>query len=117
MAQTDILDLDVLIPSTCIIKIQGKELEAHPLSIKQLIRITNLRDELSKKRDPYKMYDTIIDVLSPMIPALKTDKTIDLNIGQLYAIINFAQKISMPAGIMPVTQEAVPKKKVDSQSP
>lgn len=117
MSQTDLLDLDVLIPSTCIIKIQGKELEAHPLSIKQLIRITNLREELSKKKDPYKMYDTIIDVLAPMIPALKTDKTIDLNIAQLYAIINFAQKISMPEGLMQATKEVTPKKKVDSQSP
>lgn len=116
MSQTDLLDLDVLIPSTCRIKIGGKELEAFPLTIKQLVRITNLETEIAKSTNPMDLYDVIVDVLSPMIPALKTDTTLDFNIGQLFAIIQFAQKISIPSFAAPATKEVTPKKKVSSQS-
>jgi len=117
MSTTDILDLDVLIPSPCKIRINGKEIDAHPLTLKQLIRITNIQTEISQTKNTKEMYDTIIDSLSPMIPALKTDPTLDFSLDQLYAIIEFAQKISLPKNIATETKEITPKKKVSSPGP
>lgn len=89
---SEILDLDSLLPKPIRIKISGKVVDLFPGKLKMLVRIQDMATSLladGNNPDIGKISE-IIDALSELIPALKTDKTLDISPVQITRIIEIA---------------------------
>lgn len=111
---SDILDLDALAPPDKQIKVRGKMLICKPLTIRNLISVVKLEDELKGIEKVDDILPLIKSRLSPFIPQIETDDTLDFTILEIRRIILFAQSISIPEPTGPVKEYVDPKKKVSS---
>jgi len=111
----DILDLDALVPPDKQIKVRGKLLTCKPLTIKQMIEVVRLEDRLKEATTPDDILPIIRKTLSPFIPELETDDTIDFTIVELKQIIKFAQEVSIPDVRDETVKQYDHKKKAVSQ--
>jgi hypothetical protein len=106
----DILDLDALLPPPKKVKIGGKIIEVLPLTIRQLVSVAKLEERLKQVNNEDEIMAVIRETLSPFIPALKEDQTIDFTIAQMKRLVEFAQEVSAPEPDAPSKQYTVEKK-------
>lgn len=116
MSETEVLDLNVLEPPICTVKIGKRILKAYPLKLRQLIRLSGLQDRMNKSISAEESDRLVVEALSPLIPEIKDDPTLDFSLDEIQLLTAFATKISMPHGVTKQVQETVPttpKKKSD----
>lgn len=114
MADSNMLDLDALIPEPKKIKIKGKIIDCNPPTIKQLLNIQKVVDTIQNNNlQGEEAINKFEDALSAIIPALKTDPEIDLTINQFYALIQFLQTDAIPQSAVKAQDYPV-QKKIDS---
>lgn len=111
---TDLLDLDALAPPDKKIKVRGKILTCKPLTIRQMINVVRLEERLKNTDDAEQIIPIIKEVLSPFMPDVAKDDTIDFTVMELRQIIKFAQEVSVPDVRQETVKEYDPKKKVVS---
>lgn len=92
----EIIDLDVLLPSPVKVKLSGKVVDLLPGKLKTLVRIQDLATNMMEGEQGLEKINEIIDLLSEIIPAIKTDKDIDISPLQLNKIIEVAYKALTP---------------------
>lgn len=94
---SEVLDLDALLPEAKKVKLNGKVFDVYPATIRQLLRIQSIGQDISTgKLTGPEAEDLLINALSSIIPVLKEDTSVDLNIAQMVALIDFVQKQSVP---------------------
>jgi hypothetical protein len=106
----EILDLDALSPKPKKVKLSGKIIDVYPPTVKQLLHITAVGKEISDTSDPEKAMQSVIDALSPIIPAFKDDPDIDFTVAQLTALVDFIQEMSSPSDLKAVKSHPSEKK-------
>lgn len=108
----DVLDLDALVPQSKQIKIGGNFYEIKPLTLQQLIQVARLEERMMSIKTVDEVIPLIKEVLGPIVPAVLEDK-FELNVLQIKAIVQYAQKISVDLGDAPTEarQYNQPKKK------
>lgn len=106
------LDLDAIAPQPRKIKLGGRILTCYPLNVYQLINVIRLQDKFVTSITAGEMEKAIRDAFEPLIPELKTDKTITFHMNQMRRLIQFAQEISVPEPDEDKTKYEDPKKKV-----
>ena len=110
---TDILDLDALLPPPRHVILGGKKLEIKPLTIRQIIILSQFREKLKTIQDGDEMLKTIRDTISLIMPAYGKDDSIDFTVSQMFELIAFAQSVSIPETATEA-KKYDPKKKVSS---
>jgi len=111
----EVLDLDALIPPDRKIKIGGREFIVHPLTIQQLLVVTRLETDLTKIKSEDEVMPLIKNAMTPFIPDLEKDDTIQFTAYQLRELIKFAIKISSASVDTEAKKYDNPKKKIASQ--
>lgn len=115
MNETIDLDLDVIAPQPKTIKLNNRTLTCYPLTVEQLFNVIRLQDIFNGGIDDMVEAQKMIrDAFEPLIPELKSDKTIKFYFNQMKTLIEFAQKISIPEPENISKQYEDPKKKVNS---
>lgn len=109
---SDILDLDALVPPSRYIKLNGKQYECKPLTIRQLVEIAHIEKKLAEITSEDEIIPIIREALKPFIPAIENEE-VDFTIPQFRAIIQFAQTSAIPEKATEA-REYDPKKKVAS---
>lgn len=94
---SEILDLDALLPEPKKVKLSGKILDVYPPTVRQLLRLQRIGQSISDQSlSGEEAEKGMMEALSTIIPALKDDDTIDINLDQMLALIDFLQKSSVP---------------------
>jgi flagellin-specific chaperone FliS len=91
----DTLDLDKLEPKPQTLSLRGKEFVVYPAKIRSIIEIEKYFAELSKMKGQ-EAIDRAFDILNPLIPALKEDKSLDFTAEQLFALLNYVYRAGAP---------------------
>lgn len=119
MSDNNLLDLDALMPPSRYVKLQGKTLEVKPLTVRQLIVVSQLNEKIIKATHPDDIMPMIKKALGPVIPQILKDDTIDFTIQQFLTLLEFSQKSQGPnANSMAAKEDRQysDKKKLDSPS-
>lgn len=111
---SDILDLDALMPPSRQVKINGKLYECKPLTIRQLINVTRLEQELTKIETAEEIMPIIKKAFTPFMPQIAEDENIDFTVSQMKELIKFAQTISTAEPESEAKKYDDPKKKIPS---
>lgn len=107
---TDILDLDALSPQKKQVKISGKIIDVYPPKVMQLIEIQRLFEIFKENKNDATTYiEALRKALSPIVPAIQDDPTIDFSLEQLIALLAFVQSAAVPKSLENKAPEA-PKK-------
>lgn len=92
---SEVIDLDALLPKPVKVKISGKVVDLYPGKLKILVRIQDMANGLDGKQSLEKVNE-MLDLLSEIIPAIKTDKDLDISPLQVNKIIEVAYKALTP---------------------
>lgn len=114
--RTDILDLDAIAPIPKFVKMGGKQYQVNPLTMQQLIDLERLEQALLSASSMAEVKDLATEIFGGFIPAIK-EEGLFFTTEQMWAIIRFAQKTSIPQQApeaAEVAREYAPKKKDDS---
>lgn len=111
---SEVLDLDILIPEPKKVKISGKIIDCYPPKIRQLLSMQMVWDKI-KSADSSEAEQLLIDVLAPIVPAIKDDKDLDFTIDQLTTLLQYAQNIAIPDNLK--TNVVTTEKKTASPKP
>lgn len=96
MNDTIHLDLDALAPPVRKIKIGGKIVDCYPPKVVQLIRLAKVLDKIQNNEiDAMEAAGAIKEVLEPVVPAMKDDKSIDFTLPQMVALLKFTQNAAV----------------------
>lgn len=91
---SDYIDLDALLPKPVKVKISGKLVDLYPGKLKTLVKIQGMADEmLVGGEESLSKVAEMLDALSEIIPAIKTDKEIDVSPLQVNKLIEIAYKL------------------------
>lgn len=108
---SELLDLDALLPEPKKIKINGKIIECHPPTIRQLLAIQKAADASTGANvDPQEAVERLEEALSAIVPAIKEDKSIDFTLNQFYSLIKFLQEDAIPDAAKEAKSYPVQKK-------
>lgn len=91
------MDLDALLPKPIKVKISGKVVDLYPGKLKILVRIQNMASGMTDGEQSLEKINEMLDLLSEIIPAIKTDKDIDISPLQVNKIIEVAYKALTPS--------------------
>ncbi len=92
----EIMDLDALLPKPIKVKISGKVVDLYPGKLKILVRIQDMASGMTDGEQSLEKINEMLDLLSEIIPAIKTDKEIDISPLQVNKIIEVAYKALTP---------------------
>lgn len=95
MTNDQILDLDNIAPVAKVITINGKQYKCNPLTIRQMVGLVKIDEQLRANQDIAKTAEIVDEMLRLVVPDLVSDK-VDLTAEQIRAIIDFAQASSVP---------------------
>lgn len=90
------IDLDALLPKPIKVKISGKVVDLYPGKLKILIKIQNMANEITDGEQSLNKIKELLDLLSEIIPAIKTDPDLDISPLQINKIIEVAYKALTP---------------------
>lgn len=108
---SDILDLDALSPEVKKIKISGKIIDCYPPKLIQLIDMQKILMQIEAgNMKPEEAITRIKRVLTPIVPAMKKDKSIDFNMLQLSALLKFVTQSAISSSAVKEAGTAVEKK-------
>ncbi|MFA5634101.1 MAG: hypothetical protein WC973_03040 [Candidatus Dojkabacteria bacterium] len=87
----EVVDLDALLPKPVKVKISGKVVDLYPGKLRTLVKIQDLAQDLDAggEKDLEKVRE-LLEALSDIIPAIKTDKDIDISPLQVQRLIEIA---------------------------
>jgi hypothetical protein len=89
------LDLDALVPQSKTVKIGGQVLTVKPPTLRVLVSIAKLEDEIRNATTAEQILAKVKEVLAPIIPELADLENFDVTIGQLKALVEFARDSSI----------------------
>lgn len=93
---SEVIDLDALLPKPVKVKISGKVVDLYPGKLKILVRIQDMANGMSDGKQSLEKVEEMLDLLSEIIPAIKTDKDLDISPLQVNKIIEVAYKALTP---------------------
>ena len=117
---TNVLDLDILVPEPKKVKFNGRVVTCNPPTLRHLISIARLEDEILHIKTPDEAMTKIVTVLKPIVPEM-ADEKFDITMGQLRVLLQYIKDIAKEVNeSTKKTVKEVPtttKKKVDSPKP
>lgn len=115
---SEVIDLDALLPKPIKVKISGKIVDLYPGKLKILVKIQDMANGMADEKQSLEKINEMLDLLSEIIPAIKTDKDLDVSPLQVQKIIEVAYKALTPTGseeLKSANMDVTPdKKKVES---
>jgi len=90
---SEVIDLDALLPKPVKVKISGKVVDLYPGKLKILVRIQDMANGMSDGEQSLEKVKEMLDLLSEIIPAIKTDKDLDISPLQVNKIIEVGNEI------------------------
>lgn len=114
----EIMDLDALLPKPIKVKISGKVVDLYPGKLKILLKIQDMTNGMVGGEQSLEKIKEMLDLLSEIIPAIKTDKDLDISPLQVQKIIEVAYKALTPSESKELSSAqmnpAIDKKKEES---
>jgi len=93
---SEVIDLDALLPKPIKVKISGKVVDLYPGKLKILVKIQDMANGITDEKQSLEKINEMLDLLSEIIPAIKTDKDLDVSPLQVQKIIEVAYKALTP---------------------
>lgn len=96
------LDLDALAPQDKRIKLNGKEYVIKQPSLRQLMTVLALSQELKEGKDEAKAFKKMVEVIEILVPEMKDE---DLTFEQMFKLLEFIVGMATPEDLKKETTE------------